>query len=90
MANWYANLRFNRGGLYEVRSTIKNGKVEARTYFAIDGDEMILLHGHEGKSDQDHEMSVARKRWSEYQQRKREAQSRAKNLGNEDDHDRRI
>jgi phage-related protein len=29
-------------GLREVRSTIRNGKVEARVIFAIDGDDMIL------------------------------------------------
>jgi len=58
------------GGIWEVRSTIKSGKVEARTYFGVDGDDMILLHGHEGKTDQDHEISVARKRWSEHQRRK--------------------
>jgi putative component of toxin-antitoxin plasmid stabilization module len=58
------------GGLWEVRSTIKSGKVEARTYFALDGDQMILLNGHEGKTGQAVEISLARKRWKDYQKRK--------------------
>lgn len=60
-----------RDGLREVRSTIKRGKVEARTYFGIEGSEMILLHGHEGKSRQDREILLALKRWKNYQERKR-------------------
>ena len=32
--------------LHEVRSTIENGTAEVRTYFAIDGNVMLLLHGH--------------------------------------------
>ncbi|HYC05744.1 MAG TPA: type II toxin-antitoxin system RelE/ParE family toxin [Azospirillaceae bacterium] len=55
-------------GLYEVRSTIRNGKVEARIIFGIDGDTMVLLHGHEKKpSQQSHEIAVARDRWRDYQ-----------------------
>lgn len=57
-------------GLWEVRSTIKNGKVEARTYFGIDGAQMILLHGSDEKSDQDRDISLARERWNDYQKRK--------------------
>jgi hypothetical protein len=34
-------------GLREVRSTLRKGRVEARVIFGIDGNEMILLHGHE-------------------------------------------
>lgn len=60
-----------RDGLREVRSTIKRGKVEARTYFAIEGGDMILLHGHEGKGGQDREIALALKRWKNYQERKR-------------------
>lgn len=60
-----------RGGLREVRSTIKAGTVEARTYFGIDGSEMILLNGHEGKTGQKHEIDVAIDRWKDYQARKR-------------------
>lgn len=57
-------------GLYEVRSTVRSGKVEARTYFGIDGTIMLLLNSHEGKSRQDHEIAIARQRWSDYMQRK--------------------
>ena len=60
-----------RDGLREVRSTIKRGKVEARTYFAIDSGDMILLHGHEGKTGQDREIALALKRWKNFQERKR-------------------
>ena len=50
--------------LYEVRSAIRNGKVEARIIFGIDGDTMVLLHGHEEKpSQQSHGSAVARDRW---------------------------
>jgi len=59
-----------RDGVREVRSTIKRGKVEARTYFAIEGDMMILLQGHEGKSGQDREIALALKRWRNYRERK--------------------
>jgi phage-related protein len=58
-------------GLREVRSTIGNGKVEARVNFAIDGDDMILLHGHEKKpSRQQNEIDTAGARWSDYKRRK--------------------
>jgi phage-related protein len=57
-------------GLREVRSTIRRGKVEARVIFAIDGDDMILLHGHEKKpSQQQNEIETARARWSDYKRR---------------------
>lgn len=39
-------------GVQEVRSTIKNGKVEARTYFSIENSLMLLLHEEEGKDGQ--------------------------------------
>ena len=66
-----------RDGLREVRSTIKRGRVEARTYFAIDGSDMILLHGHEGKSGQDREIALALKRWKNYQERRRALAAKA-------------
>jgi putative component of toxin-antitoxin plasmid stabilization module len=59
-----------RDGLAEVRSTIRSGKVEARVYFAIDGSDMILLNGHDGKGDQGHHIDLAIKRWKQYKQRK--------------------
>lgn len=45
--------------LYEVRSTIQSGKVEARTYFHINGNMMLLLHGAEGKDGQHDDILVA-------------------------------
>lgn len=38
-----------RDGVKEVRSTVSAGKVEARVYFCIRGDTMLLLHAHLGK-----------------------------------------
>ncbi len=58
-------------GLREVRSTIRSGRVEARVIFAIDGNDMILLHGHEKRpSRQQHEIDTAEARWSDYKRRK--------------------
>ncbi len=58
-------------GLREVRSTIREGKVEARVIFGIDGSDMILLHGFEKRpSQQDNEIETAEKRWRDYQRRK--------------------
>ena len=57
--------------LREVRSTIREGRVEARIVFAIDGSDMILLHGFEKKpSRQDREIDTASQRWSDYKRRK--------------------
>ncbi|RFC62729.1 type II toxin-antitoxin system RelE/ParE family toxin [Fulvimarina endophytica] len=60
-----------RGGLREVRSTIKSGKVEARVYFAIEGGVMLLLHGHEGKSGQDVAIDLAISRHKAHKSRKK-------------------
>jgi phage-related protein len=58
-------------GLREVRSTIRNGKVEARVIFGIDGADMILLHGHEKKPSQQRlDIETAEARWAEYKARK--------------------
>jgi phage-related protein len=58
-------------GLREVRSTIREGKVEARVIFGIDGDSMIILHGFEKKpSRQDDEIGTAEDRWRDYRRRK--------------------
>ncbi|TAD89458.1 MAG: type II toxin-antitoxin system RelE/ParE family toxin [Alphaproteobacteria bacterium] len=57
--------------LMVIRSTIKDGKVEARTYFAIERAEMVLLHGNEGKTDQNADIEKANDRWKSYKQRKR-------------------
>lgn len=61
--------RHLREGLAEVRSSIKDGKVEARTYFSVVEGRMILLHGHAGKSTQQHEIAVALRRWKDYRAR---------------------
>jgi phage-related protein len=63
-----------KGGLWEVRSTIRRGRVEARLYFAVEGNHAVLLHGHEGKDTQSHEIGVARVRWSDFMSRKRKEQ----------------
>ncbi len=60
-------------GIKEVRSTIRNGKVEARVYFGIDGEIMVLLYYSDGKSDQQNDIKVAEKHWSTYKTRKRES-----------------
>ena len=59
-----------RPHIYEVRSTIKKGKVEARTYFAIDGSMMLLLWGSSGKTKQDHDINMALDNYSEYKRNK--------------------
>jgi putative component of toxin-antitoxin plasmid stabilization module len=61
-------------GIWEVRSTIKKGKVEARTYFCVDGGVMLLLHGREGKSGQDDAIQLARDRLASHRKRKDEDQ----------------
>ncbi len=62
-------------GLREVRSTIRKGKVEARVIFAIDGNEMVLLHGHEKKpSQQSVDVETAENRWADYRRRARAGQ----------------
>ncbi len=58
-------------GLREVRSTIREGKVEARIIFGIDGQGMILLHGFEKKpSQQAKEIEAGEARWRDYKRRK--------------------
>ncbi len=56
------------GGLYEVRSNIADGI--ARTIFAIDGDEMVLLHGFVKKSQKapKPELDLARARWKQFRE----------------------
>jgi phage-related protein len=58
-------------GLREVRSTIRAGRIEARVIFGIDGNQMVLLHGHEKKpSQQRTDIDVAEGRWADYRKRK--------------------
>lgn len=56
--------------LYEVRSSIQAGKVEARVYFTIDAGLMVLLHHQHGKARQADEISIARKNLRDYRRRK--------------------
>lgn len=56
-------------GVREVRSTIQDGKVEARVYFGIDGDTMVLLHAGMKRRQQD-DIATAETRWSDYKRRK--------------------
>ena len=58
-----------RDDILEVRSSIKFGKVEARTYFSIDDQTMLLLHGHEGKDGQGKEIDLALERLKDHRQR---------------------
>jgi putative component of toxin-antitoxin plasmid stabilization module len=58
-----------RDGVREVRSSVKGGSVEARTYFGIDNGTMLLLHGEEGKDGQQDAIKLAVKRWKEHQER---------------------
>ena len=58
-------------GLREVRSTIREGKVEARVIFGIDGNKMVVLHAFDKKpSQQNKEIKTAEARWRDYQHRK--------------------
>lgn len=59
-----------KGGLWEVRSTIRTGQVEARVYFAILAGHAVLLHGAAGKDTQQHDIKTARGRLADYQKRK--------------------
>lgn len=59
-----------RDGLFEVRSTVRSGKVEARTYFAIEHGTMLLLHGVEGKQRQDDAIGLATERLRDYRRRR--------------------
>ncbi len=58
-------------GLHEVRSTISEGKVEARVYFKIIGATMFLLHGHVGKSRQSAHVATAAERLADHEQREK-------------------
>lgn len=56
-------------GLFEVRSTIRSGRVEVRTYFAIERDLMLLLHGVQGKQRQDDAIRMAAERLRDHRRR---------------------
>jgi phage-related protein len=57
-------------GLYEIRSTIAAGRVEARVYVAIEDGLVVLLHWQRGKAGQDRAISQSRKLLSDYRQRR--------------------
>lgn len=58
-------------GLYEVRSSIQAGKVEARVYFTITAGLMVLLHYQQGhKARQAADIATARKNLRAYHRRK--------------------
>lgn len=53
-------------GIFEVRSTIRSGKVEARTYFAAEDGQMLLLHGADGKDRQQDDVELAMARFRDH------------------------
>jgi phage-related protein len=57
------------GGIYEVRSSLK-GRI-ARVLFAIEGQDMVLLHGFIKKTQRTpkQELDLARKRWKLFKER---------------------
>lgn len=57
-------------GLWEVRSTIRDGRVEARIYFTVHAGQAMLLHAHTGKDAQQREIRTARERLTDYLARK--------------------
>jgi putative component of toxin-antitoxin plasmid stabilization module len=67
------------GGIWEVRSTIRAGKIEARVYFAVDRGEMVLLNAHNGKGKQDLEIATSAKRWDDYRKRLAAAHTKKRN-----------
>lgn len=67
-----------RDGVREVRSSIKNATVEARTYFGIDDGLMLLLHGEEGKDGQQDAIKLAVKRWKEHLERSKRQKKKDK------------
>ncbi len=53
-------------GIFEVRSTIRSGNVEARTYFAPEDGQMLLLHGADGKDRQRDDVEPAMARFRDH------------------------
>jgi len=58
------------GGLYELRSSIAKGRVEARVYAAIEDGLLVLLHYQRGKARQAKEIAKAREILGDYRRRK--------------------
>ncbi|MFV3130040.1 type II toxin-antitoxin system RelE/ParE family toxin [Niveispirillum sp. KHB5.9] len=57
-------------GIWEIRSTVSAGRVEARLYFAAWEGNAVLLHGHTGKDLQQRAIAVARERLADFMARK--------------------
>ncbi|WP_237155492.1 type II toxin-antitoxin system RelE/ParE family toxin [Oryzibacter oryziterrae] len=57
------------GGLHEIRSTIRDGKVEVRVYVCVEAQVLVLLHGQQGKGRQDADIALARGRQAELRRR---------------------
>jgi hypothetical protein len=53
-------------GILVIRSSVDDGTVEARTYFAVEDETMLLLHGESGEED---ELDVAVARLQDHRQR---------------------
>jgi len=53
------------GRLYEIRSTIANGKVEFRTLFRVAGNALVLLHAFQKTTQKTppHDIDLANDRW---------------------------
>lgn len=58
-----------KDGLFEVRSTVRSGRIEIRTYFSIERDVMLLLHGVQGKQRQDDAIRMAAERLRDHRRR---------------------
>lgn len=57
-------------GLWEIRSTTANGRVECRIYFAAVEGKALLLHGHTGKASQRKGIVLARDRLADFMTRR--------------------
>ncbi len=53
-------------GVFRLRSNVRHGRMEARTYFAIQAETMLLLHGECGENDGE---DVASRRLQDYRRR---------------------
>ena len=55
--------------ILEIRSTIENGSAEARTYFVVEGNVMLLLHGHKLETARGDEIELTFERLKDHQNR---------------------
>jgi len=73
---WHAGaaaVRRAGGEVFEVRSEIRDETADALTYFAVEDDLMILLHGHEITGPCEHELFSAFDRLADHRERTRAA-----------------